>query len=34
MNATFALLGILLLVAGVPIAIVWIVTRGWGGPGK
>lgn len=34
MSAPLAFLGILLIVAGVPIAICWIVTRGWGGPGK
>ncbi len=34
MNVLLALLGILLIVAGIPLAIVWIVTRGWDGPGK
>ena len=34
MNALLTFLGILLIVAGVPIAIVWIVTRRWDGPGK
>lgn len=34
MNAFLALIAILLIVAGVPLAIIWIVTRRWDGPGK
>ena len=30
----FAIIGVLLPLAVVPLAIIWIVTRRWGGPGK